>query len=195
MKKILFLSVFVFIISSCVQKEDSLLRSEFAGVSDYSVSLADYERKECRYIIVHCSYTDPRWPWTANRLKKFFKDPPPKGRGWSKLGYHDYIEQSGDISFITPINGDKFIDSWELTNNCSGYNSVSHAICMEGGGFSKNGKMIDRINFTDAQLKKLIDRIKYLKTIYPNAIVVSHDFLDNKGKTCPVIQLKNLFVQ
>lgn len=191
-KKLFLLFLLSFFVFSCSEKDDFLLQKDFADVSDFSIKTSDFKKRECKWIIVHASATDPSYPWTANRLKKFFKDQPPKGRGWSRLGYNDYIEHSGDISFITPINGDKFIDAVELTNNCSGYNSVSHAICMEGGAVKKNGKLVDQVNFTDVQLKKLSERIKYLKSIYPNAKVVPHNFLDTKGKTCPVISLKNL---
>ena len=191
MKKIIVLAL-LFVLAGCSQNEDHLLAKEFAGMNDFNISTADFKAKEVKYIIVHASATDPKYPWTANRLKKFFTDPVPNGRGWSRLGYHDYIEQSGDINFITPVNSDKFIQVNELTNNCSGYNSISHAICLEGGAVKKNGKLIDQVNFTDAQIKKLKERVSVLKKQYPNAKVVPHRFLDTKGKTCPVLNIEKL---
>lgn len=151
------------------------------------LTLADASPQKIEYLIVHCSWTDPKYHWSADRLRGFFKNE----KKWTRYGYHEYILYSGFTETLTPIDEDEYLSPDELTYNASGYNSKSIAICLEGGGEYRNGKMYDKLNFSLQQRTALKQRIEFYRCRYPNIKVIPHNLV-NKSKSCPIIDIEKL---
>lgn len=115
------------------------------------------------------------------------------GRGWKVVGYSDMITRDGEIVNLNPYNFDDVIDSKEVTNGASGYNSNSRHVVLVGGwskdGKIKNGKHVDGSYYkaeelyTAEQIQSLIEYINMQKEIVPSLVVVGHNELSQK--TCP----------
>lgn len=179
--------------NSCKNKdiESSILKQHAEEVYE-NTTYADYTPKRIKYLIVHCSATDPKYPWSIEKLKQFFTNPKPKGNGWDKYGYHWYITQNGIPQEMTNLDCDDYIQYSELTNNATGYNSTSIAICLEGGSHLVNKKLIDQDNFTVKQKESLSHLIAYYKSKYPWIEVIPHRSVSTTGKSCPVLNLDNI---
>jgi hypothetical protein len=184
-------------IAGCTTKQDPEelgLQEEFAGIQIDTSSYAEHKPQRIKYLFIHCIATDPnRGRWSPLRLKSFFTDPKPKGNGWNRYGYHDYIDYNANVHEITPLDCDDLLQFNELTYNAAGYNNVSIAISLEGGCEFKNGKLIPKNNFTPQQLTELEKRIIYYKQKYPWIQVRSHNEVSSKA--CPVLDIKKLKIQ
>jgi len=124
-------------------------------------------------------------------IERWHTDPPPKGRGWSRVGYHYFIKRSGVVqSGLAP----DFVGI-----HARGYNSNSLAICLEGG-LDENGDPED--NFTEAQFRSLSSVLSLAKRLYPEAKIMGHRDISpdlNKNgiieesewlKACPCFDVK-----
>ena len=159
---------------------------------DTTLAFQDYKAKKVVYVIVHCIASDPtKKRWTAPMLKTFFTTPVKKGgRGWTKYGYNEYIDYSGNLWELTPIDCNEYVDYHELTNNASGYNSISFAISLEGGVEYKNGKIVSKDNFSEIQKQMLKSRLRAFKTKWPWVKIIPHNSVSNKD--CPVLDLEEI---
>ena len=126
--------------------------------------------------------------YTINGVNTSIRDFPNSGRGWSQIGYSDMIDQNGVLINLVPYTFDDTVDSYEVTNGASGYNSNSRHIVLAGGwskdGKRKSGIMAIRDVYSDDQISTLIDYIRMQKTIVPTLKIVGHNMLTN-AKTCP----------
>lgn len=122
------------------------------------------------------------------------------GRGWRSLGYSDMIQLDGEIKNLTPYNFDDEVDSWEITNGASGYNSISRHIVL-AGGWSKDGIKNGHVGgdlknryfkisdlYTAKQIESLVKWIKFQLQMQPDLKVVGHN--DLSSKTCPNFLVK-----
>lgn len=159
---------------------------------DTTLAFQDYKAKKVVYVIVHCIASDPtKKRWTAPMLKTFFTTPVKKGgRGWTKYGYNEYLDYDGNLWELTPIDCNDYVDYHELTNNASGYNSISFAISLEGGVEYKNGKIVSKDNFSDIQKQMLKSRLRAFKTKWPWVKIIPHNSVSQKD--CPVIDLDQI---
>jgi hypothetical protein len=116
------------------------------------------------------------------------------GRGWKQVGYSDLIQRSGNLINLVPYTFDNIVDSFEITNGASGYNSCSRHVVLAGGwdttGTIKNGMDSKTHDYFDAsvlytpqQIETLIKYINIQIHIVPSLIVVGHNQLSKK--TCP----------
>lgn len=115
------------------------------------------------------------------------------GRGWKVPGYSDMIYRDGTLENIVPYNFDDVIDSAEVTNGATGYNSNSRHVVLAGGwskdGTVHNGKHRDGSYFraedlyTPEQIKTLVEYIEMQREMVPGLKVVGHNELSLK--TCP----------
>ena len=165
---------------------ESNLHEEFKDMVVDTFDLSEYRANKVKYWFVHCSATDPKYPWSVDRLKTFFI----KEKKWSRYGYNYYITYDGVMHEMTPINWDSFVDFNELTNNAAGYNSVSFAVCLEGGSKYTNGRMIDNDNFSKEQIETLKHFIAKVKKSYPNIKIQPHNSVTKKS--CPVLDLNKV---
>lgn len=115
------------------------------------------------------------------------------GRGWTKVGYSDFIQRSGDIVNLIPYNSDAIIDPWEISNGATGYNSCSRHISLAGGwtedGKNKTGKLpngtylLPEELYTPEQLESLLKYVKAWREVIPDVTIIGHNQIAKK--TCP----------
>lgn len=133
---------------------------------------------EVRELIVHCTATREGEDYTVKQIREWHTAKPPKGNGWQDIGYHFVIYRDGTIHSgrSTCIVG----------AHCSGHNAHSLGICYVGG-LASDGKT-PKDTRTDAQKKSLLNLLRRLKTIYPNAKIYGHR--DFAAKACPSFDAK-----
>lgn len=137
--------------------------------------------------VIHCSATKETVRFTADDCKQFHLN-----KGWSDIGYHWYIEVTGQI-----IKGraDSVIGA-----HAKGHNRNSIAICYEGGLDSRGMPSDTR---TSEQKKSMDALYKVYKKAYPAAEWVGHrDLSPDKNrdgkidqtewiKHCPCFDVKS----
>lgn len=109
------------------------------------------------------------------------------GRGWSQVGYSDMIDRKGNLINLVPYSFDDVIDSFEVTNGASGYNSNSRHIVL-AGGWSKDGKTKSGIFepeeiYTKEQIDALKKYIRIQREMVPSVKIIGHNEISQK--TCP----------
>lgn len=122
------------------------------------------------YIVVHCSDSpnnrvDRRLDG-AGALHRWHLE-----KGWSGIGYHAVIDESGVLAYGRPVFSDTK-EFWEGAH-VLGHNHDSIGICLIGADY-----------FHPEQLETLRRQIDFYLTIWPDAQVVGHCNLD-PNKTCP----------
>lgn len=138
--------------------------------------MAFKERKETKYVAVHCSATKPSQDFQASDIKRMHLQ-----RGFLDIGYHFVITRSGEVQ--------KGRDAKVIGAHVEGFNAVSVGVCLIGGVSEADGKTAEN-NFTEAQFKALRGVIKALKEIYPEAIVQGHRDFPKVAKDCPCFDVK-----
>lgn len=124
-------------------------------------------------IVIHCAATPNGKRFLVEDVRRWHTDRPPQGRGWNAPGYHYVIELDGAQRPLVSLNGDEFLEPWEIANGADGYNGHSVHICLIG---------TDR--FTAAQWLALTDLVHELEYQFPRARVIGHRDI-NPTKNCP----------
>jgi len=137
--------------------------------------------RELKYLVIHCTATPAGREVTEQDIKEWHMAEPPKGRGWSKVGYSDLIHLDGTMTNLTPFNQDGRVDYWELTYGSSGINSVSRHI-VYSGGTSKDGYNAKDTR-TKEQTKTMDAYVLYMIRRHPDIQVAGHNQF--KKKSCP----------
>lgn len=129
-------------------------------------------------IIVHCADTPEGRDDKAADIKRWHTAAPPKGNGWSDIGYHYVIDLDGTIEPGRPVE--------TAGAHCNGHNADSIGVCYVGG-CDKNMKPKD--TRTPEQRVALIWLLKFLVAKYPGVKIYGHrDF--NSAKSCPSFDAK-----
>lgn len=142
-------------------------------------------------IVVHCSATKPWWMENQGLAKqvaeitRWHMDPPPRGNGWSRLGYHFLIGRNGQIMAGTPIDRPGI--------HTRGRNKHTIGICLIGGfGSSAEDRFFD--HFTVSQDKALRSFLRELQTQYPTIKTISgHN--QYAAKACPGFNVPQYLAQ
>tara|TARA_A100000171_G_C2136379_1_gene150585 strand:- start:980 stop:1429 length:450 start_codon:yes stop_codon:yes gene_type:complete len=119
-------------------------------------------------IIIHCSATVEGVNVSTSTIKRWHV----QGRGWSDIGYHYIIPLDGEIEY-----GRELARSGA---HCKGENENSIGICYIGGLSDKKRAKDTR---TEAQKEALVNILKTLTHIYPEASIHSH--FEYANKACP----------
>ena len=119
-------------------------------------------------IIIHCSATREGQQVTVDTIKDWHL-----AKGWNDIGYHFYIDLDGTI------NKGRDID--KMGAHCKGHNRNSIGICY-CGGVEADGKT-PKDTRTQEQKDSLLNVLKTLKAMYPEAVIYSHNEFANKA--CP----------
>lgn len=126
------------------------------------------EKREIRpvnHIVIHCTATQP-----IASIKSVL-DYHHNTLAWRVAGYHYIIDKDGN--YERPVN------IKQPSNGVKGHNHDSIHIAYIGG-LDKSGKPKD--TRTEAQKEAIIDLIKSIKRIYPNANILGHrDFSEDKN--------------
>jgi len=130
--------------------------------------------KDIEKIIVHCSATrEGDESINAEVIDRWHKK-----RGWKGIGYH----------FVILIDGS--IETGRMINKCGahtkGMNCKSIGVCYIGGVESERndkGKYSAKDTRTPEQIATLLELLRLLKKIYPDAKI--HGHRDFAAKACP----------
>ena len=114
--------------------------------------------------MIHCSDTDPLKPYPFETCKHDHI----KNRGWSDIGYHYYITTDGTLHPGRDLE--------TIGAHVVGFNKCSIGVCYEGGMMGDTR--------TREQKLTLLNVLRYLKSLYPDAEIVGHHDL-NPSKSCP----------
>ena len=119
-------------------------------------------------IIVHCSATREEQQVSVDTIRDWHL-----AKGWNDIGYHFYIDLDGTI------NKGRDID--KIGAHCKGHNRNSIGICY-CGGVEADGKT-PKDTRTQEQKDSLLNVLKTLKAMYPEAVIYSHS--EFAAKACP----------
>lgn len=132
--------------------------------------------RNIKNIVVHCTAT----PQTTSVLQimKYWKDE----LKWKNPGYHYIITPTGNL---VPLIG---ID--KIANGVAGHNAESIHISYIGG-IGTDLKPKD--TRTEAQKKTMLQLLKDLKAMFPDAKILGHRDFPGVAKACPSFDAKNEF--
>jgi N-acetylmuramoyl-L-alanine amidase len=125
------------------------------------------------HIVIHCTATASTASVAA--IQRYWREQ----LKWKSPGYHYLIEADGTTHQLQPDH--------LPANGVRGHNANSIHVSYIGG-IDANGKPID--NRTLKQKAALIGQIKWLKQLYPDAIVQGHRDFPNVAKACPSFDAK-----
>ncbi|MCH5235545.1 MAG: N-acetylmuramoyl-L-alanine amidase [Muribaculaceae bacterium] len=125
-----------------------------------------------KYLVIHCTATPEGRQVTGADIRRWHTSPVSAGgRGWKQVGYTDLFKLDGSIERLVDNNEDANVDTWEITNGATGYNSVSRHI-VYAGGVDQEGKAKD--TRTDAQRKSMKDYVVDFHRRFPDVKIVGH---------------------
>ena len=130
-------------------------------------------KRHINEIIIHCTDTEEGKNYTIDDVRQWHTLPPPKGRGWSDVGYHYLIYRNGSVVAGRDVD--------QAGAHCKGHNSYSIAVCYVGGR-GRDGKCRD--TRTLQQRAAMANLLIELRMRYPQAVIVGHSFWD-PSKECP----------
>ena len=139
-------------------------------------------KKKTKFYFIHTTASKQNVGIDGNWLTWFFKTEPPKGRGWSRVGYVMAILEDGTRDTLVPFNLDGYTDSSEMTYGVRGVNLESLHFVWVGGL-----KGDDR---TDAQKIALATLIQQIKCADPEGIILGHRDHPGVTKSCPQFDVK-----
>ena len=123
-------------------------------------------------IIIHCSATIEGQSITADTIDQWHKK-----RGWRGIGYHYVIGLDGLIEYGRMVD--------EIGAHVKSMNADSIGICYIGGLDADKEPKDTR---TLEQKESLLDLLKTLKRLHPEATIHGHNEFANKA--CPCFNVK-----
>lgn len=141
-----------------------------------------------KYLVIHCTYTEPDYHVTKEQVIDWHTAPKPIGRGWSRVGYTDLIQQDGTIINLHPFDSDNIVDNWEITNGVKGWNNYSRHIVYAGGKLQ--GRAVD--TRTPQQVTSIKIYIEWMVRRYPDIEILGHRDFPNVAKDCPCFSVHDL---
>lgn len=129
--------------------------------------------RNIKEIIIHCSDTPEGKDFTVDDIRKWHL-----ARNFSDIGYHYVIYRDGSVHEGRDVN--------ISGAHCTNHNSISIGVCYIGGRAAVGATPKD--TRTEAQKKSLIDLLKKLEKLYPNATI--HGHCEFAVKACPSFDAK-----
>ena len=136
--------------------------------------------RKLKYLIIHCTDTPENREVTKQDIFDWHTAKPPRGNGWSKVGYTDMFYLDGSLVNLTPFDQDDDVEGFEITNGARGYNSISRHICYAGGR-KINGTYGD--TRTPEQYDAMETYVLYTILRHPHIKVAGHNQFSSKK--CP----------
>jgi N-acetylmuramoyl-L-alanine amidase len=123
------------------------------------------------YLIIHASDSDILAHDNIETIRKWHVEE----RGWSDIGYHYFLDKSGNVHVGRPEE--------KAGAHCRGFNTKSIGICLSG-----------RSEFTEEQFKALEELCHDIARRHglSKSDIVGHCELDQAGKTCPNFDVQEL---
>jgi N-acetylmuramoyl-L-alanine amidase len=132
------------------------------------------KKREVKYIVIHCTATQPETKIEA--IQKYWREV----KGWKDVpGYHYIIKGNGEVVKLLEETKNSY-GVYAHNNECI---SISYI-----GGIDKTGKPKD--TRTRAQENAMFDKIVELTEKYPKANVVGHRDFPGVNKACPSFDVK-----
>jgi len=125
-------------------------------------------------VFLHCSASDNANHDNVATMRAWHVDPPPKGRGWSDVGYHIFVRKSGQVEMGRSLERTPAAQS--------GHNTGTIAICLHG---------LNEAKFTQAQYSVLKDICIQINNAYDGAVTF-HGHREVAAKACPVYLYKDI---
>lgn len=134
--------------------------------------------RDVKYLVIHCSATRSNQSYTESQLMHDHL-----ARGFRKIGYHFYIRRNGVMTQHRKL--------LEVGAHARPYNHCSIGICYEGG-LDVQGYPCD--TRTQKQTERMVDLLKNLHVLFPQARIVGHRDLPNTTpKACPSLNAREVF--
>ena len=152
------------------------------GVLLHEPAELDTNSNQLQVLIIHCDASPEGRDVKAHQVASYHTRPKSQGgRGWSKPGYNDFIERSGNVVNLISYNNDGVVQYSEIANGAVGYNRIARHVCYAGGMDSayKNPKN----TLTIAQDSAFRVYVETFVSNYPNARVAGHNSFAKKA--CP----------
>lgn len=146
---------------------------EKLGIKDNANTKIKKSVRNIKEIIVHCSDTPDGKDFTVADIRRWHL-----ARNFSDIGYHYVIYRDGSVHEGRDVN--------ISGAHCTNHNSISIGICYIGGRAAVGTTPKD--TRTEAQKKALVDLLKKLKKLYPNATI--HGHREFAAKACPCFDAK-----
>jgi N-acetylmuramoyl-L-alanine amidase len=129
--------------------------------------------RDINKIIIHCSATPEGKEVSVDTIRGWHVN----GRGWSDIGYHFVVQLDGSINYGRDLD--------RSGAHTKGHNKGSIGICYIGGVEEKqvDGKWIAKDTRTPEQKEALLDLLKTLKRLHPEATINGHR--EYAAKACP----------
>lgn len=124
--------------------------------------------REIDKIIVHCSATKEKKDISAATIDQWHKE-----RGWRGIGYHYVVSLNGNIEYGRPIE--------ETGAHVRNHNRRSIGICYIGG---LDKDLNPKDTRTPEQKESLLDLLKTLKRLHPDATIHGHNEFSSKACPC-----------
>lgn len=139
-------------------------------------------------LVIHCTATPEGREVKSEEIRHWHTDPVSKGgRGWKQVGYTDMFHLDGTVERLVDNNEDSQVDSWEITNGATGYNSTSRHIVYVGG-CDINGNSKDTRTYE--QKKSMTEYVREFHRIFPSVEICGHRDLHGVKKSCPSFDVK-----
>lgn len=136
--------------------------------------------EKMKYLIIHCTASRTGVDVTAEKIIKWHTEDPPDGRGWSRVGYSDMIDNYGRLVNLRSYDQNDIVEDDEKTWGTAGKNSCSRHL-VYAGGLDGRGRPSD--TRTEAQKKTMLTYIKYNILRVPDLLVAGHYHF--AAKACP----------
>lgn len=120
---------------------------------------------------IHCTASDR--DTTVAAIRRWHTDAPPKGNGWSDIGYHHVIRRNGTIEPGRSLE--------KIPAAQKGHNNGSIAVVLNGNKW-----------FTVEQIAALISYCQAIDDAYGRGIIEFHGHCEVANKLCPVINYKEI---
>jgi len=122
-------------------------------------------------IFIHVSDSPDTLDIGTKEITRWHSDPPPKGNGWSDIGYHGVVRRNGVLELGRPIS--------KIGSHAKGHNSDSIGLCWVG-----------RTVPTAVQYQSLLNATRLLMAVYGIKAdqVLGHKEVD-PGKSCPNLDM------
>lgn len=142
--------------------------TKLLGKDSYDKNQLEKSKRFINEIIVHCTATPEGKDFTVDDVTRWHIK-----RGFSTIGYHYLIYRDGSVHKGRDIN--------VSGAHCTGHNRNSIGVCYVGGCAPNSTSPKD--TRTDAQKTALVDLLRKLRVLYPQAKI--HGHRDFANKACP----------
>lgn len=127
-----------------------------------------------KMITIHCSDSPNGRAVSTNEIRKWHTDTPPKGRGWSDIGYHRVVETDGGCGIG---RGDMNVGA-----HVEGRNEGNLGVCIVG-----------KDRFTRSQFASLKYVLKHWMICYNIGVDSVHGHYEfNRSKSCPNMKMEDV---